>query len=266
MRRLLIACLILTAGLALGQDVFRRNFYGTENQVGIEVEDEQTFTNAVVKYPFNYDFDAGTNYLDASAAVNDGTQATANSRPSFVADDGTTSAHYDFDGTDDYVRSSAVQSNDFPASFTAMAWVNSDAASTFQVAVGNQESAFPDDNRSFELRVTAANFLSLGIIDSSGTFASVTGTTTVNTGQWTHVAGVYDDAGNTKEVFINGVSDGSSAQASIRTADSSTEIGRREVTANFHWNGQIDDVRIYGRALTSAEILDIYNATSGAHP
>ena len=264
MRRLLIACLVLAAGLASAQGVKRLNFYATEKQVGIEVEDEATFTNAVLKLPFNYDFDAGTNYLDASESVNDGAQSTANSRPTFVAEAGGVSAHYDFDGTDDFIDSQISRGADFSGSFTVAAWVNRDAAGAWGVVMSDQLVAI--GNASFELRVRGDNDLpSFAMRDSVGTFSSVEGTGTIAAASWAHLAGVYQ-AGVQKLIYVDGTLIASNSQTSVQSVTQSAYIGVRPLSSTFPFDGGIDDARIYNRALTAAEILDIYNATSGAHP
>jgi hypothetical protein len=46
------------------------------------------------------------------------------------------------------------------------------------------------------------------------------------------------------------------------TEDSSLIIGRRSVETQSYWDGSIDEVRIYDRALTADEVSLLYDATS----
>jgi autotransporter-associated beta strand protein len=92
-----------------------------------------------------------------------------------------------------------------------------------------------------------------------------TGATTLNLGEWYHVAAVFDDAANTYSVYYNGTLDaqtlttGTPATSSLHGVD----IGG-EAAENTRWfSGTIDDVRIYGAALTPAEIAAVYNSGMG---
>ena len=82
------------------------------------------------------------------------------------------------------------------------------------------------------------------------------GTTTVSTGDWHHVAAVYD--GTTIKLYLDGVLDGSVNSSFAPTNGSaSLKIGARGDDANTRLNGLIDEVRIYNRALSEAEIQSL---------
>jgi hypothetical protein len=74
---------------------------------------------------------------------------------------------------------------------------------------------------------------------------------------WTHVAGTAN--GSVAKSYMNGVEVGSVAAGATYEGYS--------IPNNFiggghgYFNGLIDDVRIYNRALSAAEIQAIYNAT-----
>jgi hypothetical protein len=60
-------------------------------------------------------------------------------------------------------------------------------------------------------------------------------------------------------VYLNGQLDDGAAvgtvTASQRNSTATVNIGQRPTTTAFNFNGRIDDVRIYDRALTQAEVL-----------
>ena len=86
-----------------------------------------------------------------------------------------------------------------------------------------------------------------------GALHGVTGATTVSTGVWHHVAAVYD--GTSIKVYLDGILDGSAAANFIPTdGAASLKIGARGDDANTRLNGLIDEVRIFNRALSAAEI------------
>ena len=73
---------------------------------------------------------------------------------------------------------------------------------------------------------------------------------------WYHVAGVYNATTRTLDIYVNGVLDNGVLVGTVPAAqvvsNINVNIGRR--TGGFYFRGVIDDVRIYNRALTPAEI------------
>ncbi|MFH1662153.1 MAG: LamG-like jellyroll fold domain-containing protein, partial [Candidatus Falkowbacteria bacterium] len=78
----------------------------------------------------------------------------------------------------------------------------------------------------------------------------------INLNQWSHIAYTYN--GTAGRVYINGVEENScSYSGNMDIGNNSLFIGVREnLSENF--NGRIDGVRIYGRALEADEIADHY--------
>jgi hypothetical protein len=86
------------------------------------------------------------------------------------------------------------------------------------------------------------------------------GSSTLPTGTWSHIAGVYD--GTQMTVYLNGVLDGSLATSiSIPTNSLPLRIGAAS-DGGSSFTGLIDEVEVFNRALTGSEIADIYNAGS----
>ena len=76
--------------------------------------------------------------------------------------------------------------------------------------------------------------------------------TVLATNVWTHVAGTYNGA--TVRLFINGAQVASTAfSGSIATSAGPLRIGGNSIWGEF-FQGRIDEIRIYNRALTQAEI------------
>lgn len=95
---------------------------------------------------------------------------------------------------------------------------------------------------------------------------SKTGTTVLTVGQWYHVAAVIQGP-TTMTLYVNGVDDGGSYSGSASTVvytTATTKIGTGG-NANY-FNGIIDDVRVYSRALSAAEISALAGAASGVIP
>ncbi len=95
---------------------------------------------------------------------------------------------------------------------------------------------------------------------SGGTTYSATSTTSVNDNKWHHVLGTYD--GQTLNMYVDGVweDDNTDPSVSLPTNAGAVRIGAdyQDTPANF-FNGLIDEVRVYSRALTGEEIKRLYN-------
>jgi hypothetical protein len=83
-------------------------------------------------------------------------------------------------------------------------------------------------------------------------------------GSWCHLAGVYD--GSTVQIYVNGTLESSVAfSGTVLQVAQPLCIGRYG-TVGEAVNGLVDDLRLYNRALSAAEIQILYNATSPAAP
>jgi len=94
--------------------------------------------------------------------------------------------------------------------------------------------------------------------------------TTPTVGIWYHLVGVYEGV-STGKFYLNGVREGSGTFSTtatlIPTNDLNFYLGRVYFTTcagtgNYcYLNGTLDEVKLYNRALTAAEVSAIYNAT-----
>jgi chitodextrinase len=85
---------------------------------------------------------------------------------------------------------------------------------------------------------------------------------------WYHVTGVYDAAARTLNIYVNGVLDNGvllgTVPASQYNATQNVNIGRRG--GGYYFQGTIDEVRLYNRALSQAEIQADMNTPVAAAP
>ena len=84
-------------------------------------------------------------------------------------------------------------------------------------------------------------------------------------GVWTHLAGTYD--GTTWKIYFNGRLDNSAVNTGPVANAERCGIGALSVNGSYwtqFWNGCIDEVHIWNRALSAADILRLYN--TGQHP
>lgn len=79
------------------------------------------------------------------------------------------------------------------------------------------------------------------------------------TAQWVHWAIVLNEVANTVELFINGVSKGVLSGSITVPALTGWRLGDRADASTLPWDGRMDEVAIYERALTQAEIEAHYD-------
>lgn len=78
---------------------------------------------------------------------------------------------------------------------------------------------------------------------------------------WTHLVGVYDDTTKKLQIYVNGDAGTPSPQVPAAwNATGGFQIGRSLWWGQpaDHWPGQVDDVRVYDRILSSSEISGLY--------
>jgi hypothetical protein len=89
----------------------------------------------------------------------------------------------------------------------------------------------------------------------------LTGSANVNDGQWHHVAGVYN--GTQKRLYVDGNLDvWADSTGTISSNTFNVNIGENAEATGRFWTGLIDDLRIYSRALSQAEIASLAGRTS----
>ena len=96
-------------------------------------------------------------------------------------------------------------------------------------------------------------------IKTGGSWATLDCSTTLAIGTWYHVAMVYNGSGVTG--YINGVADGvRSLSGSLAATDNGLRIGAYATVYPGFFPGLIDELSLYSRALSAAEVLALFNA------
>lgn len=158
-------------------------------------------------------------------------------------------------GTGQYVTLTGYNGITGSAARTCSAWVKTTAAGTIRpiiawgtTATGSKWVVTVDTTGHFRVEI------------SSG---SITSSATINDGTWHHVAVTFADDGTPNisdaKLYIDSVLDTSPtvvAKALNTVAGTAAQIGRDQ--SSRLWNGALDDVRLYDRALSTAEIEAIY--------
>jgi len=194
------------------------------------------------------------NALD-QAGGNDGTPQNGTT---FVA--GKVGQAFKFDGMNDYVtiKNAALVANNNAS--TVNAWV-------YPTSFGSADTIIYSENNGgtiYELRVTNQGISGFCIwrTDVAGNWKCASAASPIQLNAWSHIAGTLDASG--MKLYVNGVPAGTNA--ANRPSDAvvvEVDLGRgANAGGMYYFNGSIDDVQIYNRALTAQEISDIYNAGS----
>lgn len=105
--------------------------------------------------------------------------------------------------------------------------------------------------------------IGIGSTTSSG-FSCFYGLPVKPLNQWTHL--VYTNDGATGKFYQDGVLTGTVASTGNPILASNAAFGRMNHPANDAFNGKLDDIGIWNRALTSCEVQQLYSGVVGSAP
>jgi len=192
--------------------------------------------------------ESGTNLTpDTSGYGNHGTVSGA------VATTGILGNALYFDG-DDYVNCGNDDIFDPIYELTVEAWVNADTISPPQIMrIIQRESQVWG---LYMEPLTGVVFFYVDTADDGGGWYGAN-RKLPSAHTWHHLAGTYDGAFIT--LYIDGVQQRETVQNyKIDDGNANLNIGRDAVTASQYFQGYIDEVRLYGEALTAAQIQKHY--------
>jgi hypothetical protein len=216
---------------------------------GIFVQNNPT-TQAALINPFSglvgrwsFDEGTGTTASDSSGNGNSGSIVDA----TWVA--GKYGQALSFNGVSNYVVFSDTQDLRLTTTnFTITAWVKYQSGTWAIVSKGygaHTANGYVMDVSGGAIRMRINNGVGSPVIVQSSA---------IPIGTWTYVAAVMDRSGN-GQIYINGVPSGAPVSISSKNNIGNTEpfyIGRYGTVSDF--SGTIDDIRVYNRTLSAAEI------------
>jgi len=145
-------------------------------------------------------------------------------------------------GTGSFTSSIWLKVDSFPTANPRMYYSSGDTSSDGRI------SLFVDDGSS-NVRTE--------VYDVNSATSTLTGGTTISTGEWVHAVQVWNGATDTQKLYVNGLLDAEDTTTldSIDTNDS-WDFGGNSSGGDF--DGSLDDARIYDRALSSNEVSALY--------
>jgi len=200
--------------------------------------------------------DPGTEGLVASYALDgDATDSSGNGLDGTLVGDaafaeGMVGMALDLDGDGDYVDCNNNELFSVTDAFTLSVWINWRATgATWQTVIAKGDNAWRlargGDTQTMDFGFTAGG--------DRGWQAARTASE-VPLGEWHHVAATIDTVDGAK-IYLDGVLEGENPDTGgITVGDYPVYLGENAQAANRFWNGLIDEVAIYSRALSEAEV------------
>ncbi len=203
---------------------------------------------------------SGSTAIDSSGRGNDGTfnGAVTLGTGGAIADGDTSISLTNTAGYVDAGNPAELDISD--DTLTIEAWVNPSAVATMPIAGKTQSGR--NDYTLWLVSSGGRNVAHFNLYNGSGE-ANFNGTIDVPVDEWTHITGTYD--GTTASIYVNGVLDRTrSFSGNISGNDAlNFEIGRR-TNSGHQFRGQIDEVALYGDALSADRVLAHFEAADEA--
>jgi RHS repeat-associated protein len=245
-----------------GRQAVSQNFQGRVDEARAynralsagEVATLQTATPAGLAGYWKFDENSGTTAADSSGNNNTGTLTSGATWATGQSGTATT-----LDGVDDYVQVGAKASLVMTSTATFSAWIYP----TGPGSLNPEGGVILNKEGEYELARFADGTIQLAFANTNP------GWNWINTGyvaplnQWTHVAVTYDNG--VVKTYANGTLahtySGSGSIGDILTSQNDFRIGGRQgVAQNFQ--GRIDEVRVYNRALSPTEVATLPSGLS----
>ena len=243
--------------------------YITESSENVQVLENQTttinFNLTAAPEPVGYwKFDEGSGMFanDSSGCNNNGSISGA----TWIT--GNLNSALDFDGVDNYVvilQSASLDS--ITSEITLEAWVRTPITSEHTILARYLCGAVNERSYEFNVEANGKVYFSLSGDGSSSDTVWIKSNTSISSNTWTHVAATSD--GTTMKIYINGKQDVNTANSptGIHPSTGDLHIGRLLYISPDDWyypfNGTIDEVKIYSRALSPHEFYG-YNISGYA--
>lgn len=202
------------------------------------------------------DESSGTTAADSSGSGNNG---TVSGGATWQPAGGVRKGAMKFDGLSGLITVPDSSQLDNTSAFTLAYWFKADAYPGDSAGLVCKRNGISTDNAYTTYLKAADKHIYVDIDTSNNRFAS---TALIQPGVWYHVALVFDGSlpsTQRAKLWINGALDITANETSAAIPDyaSSMMIGNTHPGAVNWFNGSIDDVRFYRRALTQAEILSL---------
>ena len=205
---------------------------------------------------YNFDEGSGSFVRDVSSNALDG--STTNS-PAWTT--GQVGEALVLNGTSQDVRVPDAADLDLTGDFAVSAWIRPGA--TTQTANARVVSKFDNTLLNYMLAYDSAGTRMRFLVDCDSRTTITSTSTLTNTSNWYHVLGVK--SGTSLKLYINGSEEASgTCTGTVQTNAASLGIGSTQGTT--YYNGRVDEVKLFSRALSENEISAQYAAGQAGNP
>ncbi|MBK7160131.1 MAG: LamG domain-containing protein [Ignavibacteria bacterium] len=133
-------------------------------------------------------------------------------------------------------------------SFSIEAWVNpSNIANKGVIAKGGSLGT----TLRYAIRITSSRVV---LITNGGPRLSSKSTSLIPVNTWTHISATYNSGSGNFNIYINGILDSSSVVAGAAPIANTDSLYIGISGASTPFNGKLDEVRLWNRELTAAEV------------
>ncbi len=148
--------------------------------------------------------------------------------------------------------------------FSVQAWASWDSHTTTWAGIVSNSFDTGDDESGYILFGWNYDSAWFGQRTNATEYTEINGGT-VGTGIWRHLVATYD--GSFMRIYVDGSETGSTAKSGpvdYVTEPEELSIGRfHDDNEDVSFDGQIDEVALWNRALTPAEVVELYNGGTG---
>jgi len=227
-----------------------------------ELPVDSTTVGMIAYYPFN------NSGIDMTGNGHDG---LVNNITGTADRNGKANAAYYFDGSTSYISvKDAADLRLNNTDFTINVWARIDSYSpTYGSIIVNKRGTTNNSGWSYGIHGYINNVANAGQVTyqvSGGTDPFAAGGKIINTGTWYMLTTVYSYKKNTITFYVNGVLDNvvTGIPVPVSTAGAPMYIGRDNPATGaigYFFRGAMDDMRIYGRAISNTTIQKLYTLT-----
>jgi len=167
------------------------------------------------------------------------------------------------DGDGDYVQVDDNWNLDITGAFTISAWIKFDTLNPDANYARIIEKGTSPGNKYWMFYVKSSKTVGFGFKNTLDEVSLKTAKTDWQTGKWYQIVGTYDPKGgsNNMKIYVNGILDSQSTQTALPEANNAPlMIGAKNPAIFDFWQGVIDEVRIYRKALSASEVTSLYKS------
>ncbi len=164
-----------------------------------------------------------------------------------------------FNGSNELeISNSITLSNNLSGDFSVECWVQTNQTGTEnKVLIGNYNG-----DVAWWLGFSSVDGLAKFSVRSKSSPSDrilVTGTSVINDGDWHHIVGIKDYYNSNVKIYVDGVLENQLPSNFINLLHGDTIVTIGSYGGDFFFNGALDEMAVYEKALVSTEILSNYN-------